>query len=70
MRTLANREDPDELPHNAAIHQGLHLYFVKKKTRFRERNTIVFGNLTRGSSNQMDHSKCLHVCFKPEGLIH
>ena len=23
-RTLANTEDPDEMPHNAAFHQGLH----------------------------------------------
>ena len=22
--TLANNEDPDEMPHNAAFHQGLH----------------------------------------------
>ena len=22
--TLANSEDPDEMPHNAAFHQGLH----------------------------------------------
>ena len=24
MDTLANSEDPDEMPHNAAFHQGLH----------------------------------------------
>ena len=24
MRTLANIEDPDEMPHNAAFHQCLH----------------------------------------------
>ena len=24
MGTLANSEDPDEIPHNAAFHQGLH----------------------------------------------
>ena len=24
MCTLANREDPDEMQHNAAFHQGLH----------------------------------------------
>ena len=24
MGTLANSEDPDEMPHNAAFHQGLH----------------------------------------------
>ena len=24
MSTLANSEDPGEMPHNAAFHQGLH----------------------------------------------
>ena len=24
MGTLANSEDPDEMPHNVAFHQGLH----------------------------------------------
>ena len=24
MGTLANSEDPDEMPHHAAFHQGLH----------------------------------------------
>ena len=24
MSTLANSEDPDKMPHNAAFHQGLH----------------------------------------------
>ena len=24
MGTLENSEDPDEMPHNAAFHQGLH----------------------------------------------
>ena len=26
MGTLVNSEDPDEIPHNAAFHQGLHCY--------------------------------------------
>ena len=36
MDTLENSEDPDEMPHNAAFHQGLHFLLI-------ERNTI-FGN--------------------------
>ena len=32
MGTFKNSEDPDEMPHNAAFHQGLHcLYFGQKK---------------------------------------
>ena len=29
MSTFANSEDPDEMPHNATFHQGLHCYFLK-----------------------------------------
>ena len=30
MCSLANSEDSDEMPHNAAFHQGLH-YLLKQK---------------------------------------
>ena len=40
MGILANIVDPDEMPHNAAFHQGL--LFAKPKSIFRERNTIFF----------------------------
>ena len=34
MSTFANSEDPDEMQHNAAFHQGLHsTLFVKVKKR-------------------------------------
>ena len=26
MRTLANSEDSDEMPHDVAFHQGLHMF--------------------------------------------
>ena len=29
MCTLANSEDPDEMQHNAAFHQGLHCFKLK-----------------------------------------
>ena len=28
MNTLANSEDPDEMQHNAAFHQGLHCLLI------------------------------------------
>ena len=31
MGTFTNSEDPDEMPHNAAFHKGLHC-LVRKKT--------------------------------------
>ena len=41
MGTLANSEDPDEMLHSVAFHQGSTL-FSKKKTIFREK--VDFGN--------------------------
>ena len=32
MRTLANSEDPDELPHHAAVHHGLHCLLRQKQS--------------------------------------
>ena len=37
--TLANSEDPDEMQHNAAFHQGLHCLLLKIKTIFSDINT-------------------------------
>ena len=31
MRTLTNSEDPDEMPHIAASHQGLHYLLCQKR---------------------------------------
>ena len=31
MGTLANSEDPDEMQHNAAFHQGLHCLLRRKQ---------------------------------------
>ena len=31
MGTFTNCEDPDEMPHDAAFHQGLHCLFLVKK---------------------------------------
>ena len=42
--TLGNSEDPDEMPHNAAFHQGLQC-LLKIKSIFRERNTILIKNM-------------------------
>ena len=39
MSTFASSEDPDEMQHSAAFHQGLH---CKGKKIFRQNNTIYF----------------------------
>ena len=36
MDTLANSEDPDEMPHNRAFHQGLHCLLGQKRSSERE----------------------------------
>ena len=37
--TLANSEDPDEMPHKVAFYQGLHCLLFKIKTINRDINT-------------------------------
>ena len=32
MNTLANSEDPDEMPHKVAFHQGLHCLLRQKRS--------------------------------------
>ena len=36
MGPFVNSEDPDEMPHNASFHQGLHCLLFKTKSIFRE----------------------------------
>ena len=38
MGTLANSEDPDEMPHNVAFHQGLHC--LLRQTPFPEKEML------------------------------
>ena len=42
MSTLSNSEDSDEMPHNAAFHQGLHC--LLRQNRSSEKEIISFGN--------------------------
>ena len=47
MSTFANSEDPDEMEHNAAFHQGLHCYVKVKKISRQKKTIFVFNyNLT------------------------
>ena len=43
MSTFANSEDPDEMQHNAAFHQGLHCLFSLKRSSDKKK-TIFFEN--------------------------
>ena len=45
MGTLANSEDPDEMPHNAAFHQGLHCLLTQNQSSVSEKKyNIYYGN--------------------------
>ena len=48
MGTLANSEDPDEMQHDAAFHQGLHCLLILKESS----ETEIYHNL--------ENIKCKH----------
>ena len=41
--TFANSEDPDEMQHNAASHQGLHCLFFQSMFSKKIMKTVIFG---------------------------
>ena len=44
MDTFINSEDPDEMPHYAAFHQGLYCLLGKKI--FRQKTTLLLKTIT------------------------
>ena len=68
MGTFTNSKDPDEMPHNAASHQGLHL-FVKVKKIFRQKNTF-FLKIYKLTPLDMNYVLSQVYCIRPEGRIH
>ena len=62
MITLANHEDPDEMLHNAAIHQGLRLLTVcKVKTILRLGNTIFIAII--------NYNACIYAIDHPKFIV-
>ena len=41
MSPFANSEDPDEMQHNAALHQCLHCLYMKKNIHTKEYNIFL-----------------------------
>ena len=64
MGTLATSEDPDEMPHNAAFHQGLH-YLLRQKWSL-EKNTILFRKYNPWLLNLYNGPSQVY-CIKQEG---
>ena len=56
MCTFANSEDPDEMLHNAAFHQGLHCLLGQKRYSEKEIQSILENKTCDTSVYTMDHS--------------
>ena len=61
MNLFANSEEPDEMQHHAAFHQGLHFFHKKEHTFFFNYNLTPL-DMYNGLSQV--------YCIEPEGRIH
>ena len=66
MGTFANSEDPDEMPQNAAFHQGLHCSVLKTKSIFKERKPIIFSIIRPPDECVLDN---YFLYFSPKHLL-
>ena len=41
MGSLTNSEDPDEMPHDVAFHQGLHLLLKQNRSSGKEKHFLL-----------------------------
>ena len=65
--TLANSEDPDEILHNAALHQGLRCLLLLSETLTSEKEIqFLLGNYNLNLYN----GPFQDYCNKPEGRIY
>ena len=72
MDTFINSEDPDEMQHYAAFHQGLYCLLGKKDLQTKKKQTLLLKTLTWHPkvctvaypkfivSNQKERSICIH----------
>ena len=72
MRTLANSEHPDEMQHNAAVHQGLHFLLMSKQFSVTE----IYHDLENSDIMiylwplKIYNGQSYHFCFYIHGRIH
>ena len=66
MDTFINSEDPDEVPHYAAFHQGLYCLLGKKDLQTKNTTFKNYSLTPQGMYSGL--SKV--YCIKPEGKIH
>ena len=61
--TLLNSESPDEMPHDATFHQGLHCLLRRNPSSEKEKLSICFASIACSPSiYAMDHSDFI-VCM-------
>ena len=64
MGTLTNSEDPDEMPHNAAFHQGLHCLLRPNNLQRKKYNIFLKIITCNPSIYTMDHPDfIIHTCM-------
>ena len=64
MDTFINSEDPDQMPHYAAFHQGLYCLLGKKRSSDKKKHYLKNYNLT---PQGMYSGLSKVYCIKPEG---
>ena len=68
MSTFSNSEDPDEMQHYAAFHQGLHCFCEGEKD-FQTKEYNIFENYNVTPLNMYNGLSQVY-CIKAEAIIH
>ena len=68
MDTFINSEDPDEMPHYAAFHQGLYCLLGIKDLQTKNKQTLLLKNYNL-TPKRMYSGLSKVYCIKPEGKI-
>ena len=66
MGSLANIEDPNEMQHNAAFHQGLHCLLILKQSS----GTEIHHNLENSYCDPLKYTIAITYCINMYGKIH
>ena len=69
MRTLSNSEDPDEMLHSAAFHQGLHCLLRLKRTSEQGIQFYLEIITCDPSNHTTDHSKVIVLNQREESIM-
>ena len=68
MGTLANSEDPDEMPHNAAFHQSLHCMQYKIDLQRKKFTTFLELKTCDPSKYILDHPGIIFFSFMENSI--